>query len=335
MTRVLVTGAGGFLGGAVADLALARGYLVRGLARGTYPALEARGIEMVRGDLGDPDTVRDAVRGCDAVLHVAALPGMWGKKADFVRTNVDGTQNVIDACLAHGVSRLVYTSTPSVVHGGGDVEGLDETAPYPTHFSAHYPATKAEAERRVLAANSPVLSTVALRPHLIWGPGDNHILPRLVQRARAGRLRLVGGGTKRIDATYVTNAAQAHLDALDRLAPGAACAGRPYFIAQGEPVEQRVLINALLATAGVPPVTRSVPAGVAFAAGAVLELTYTLLGLKGEPPMTRFVAEQLATAHFYNLDGARRDLGYSPAVTMSDGLQRLAAWIQQNPGMFA
>src|SRR5581483_2463045 len=176
------------------------------------------------------------------------------------------------------VRRLVFTSSPSVVGGGHAIEGGDESLPYPRHYLAHYPRTKAEAERLVLAANGPDLATVALRPHLIWGPGDNHLIPRLLARAKAGRLRQVGDGTNRVDVTYIDNAAAAHVLAADRLGPGSPAPGKAYFITNGEPVALWPFVNRVVALAGLPPVTKRIPAGVAYAAGAVLEAAYRLLG---------------------------------------------------------
>lgn len=326
MARILVTGGGGFLGGAICRLLRARGDTVVSLARRHYPALDALGVVQHRGDLASLDDVLAAARDCEAVIHVAAKPGAWGSYEEYYETNVRGTDHVLAACDLLGIRRLVYTSTPSVVHAGGDLEGVDESVPYPARYRAHYPATKAIAERRVLAANGERLATVALRPHLVWGPGDNHLLPRIVARADAGRLRFVGRVRKRIDVVYVDNAAQAHLDALDRLAPGSICAGKAYFISQGEPVWADEMINRLLAACGRPPETRRVPYALACAAGAALEAVWTLLRLDGEPPMTRFVAEQLATAHWYDIGAARRDLGYVPAVGIDEGLARLRAW---------
>jgi nucleoside-diphosphate-sugar epimerase len=321
---VLVTGAGGFLGQAVARQCLARGWRVRGIARGDYPALASIGVDMRRGDIADAEAIDDAVEGCDAVFHVAAKAGVWGRYDDFYTSNVLGTLQVIGACGEHGVKRLIYTSTPSVVHGGDNVTGVDESAPYPNRYSTHYQSTKAEAEKAVLAANGDGLLTVALRPHLIWGPGDNHIGPRLVARHRAGRLRLVGDGSNKVDGTYIDNAAHAHLCAHDALEPGAACAGRPYFIAQDEPVPARDLINGIVGAAGLGPVTKTISPGAAKAVGAVLEAAWTVLPLSGEPPMTRFLAEQLSTDHFYDLSAAKRDLGYEAQVSMEEGLRRLA-----------
>ena len=321
----LVTGGGGFLGLAVVRKLVARGDAVRSLSRTAHPALAALGVPQVLGDLTDPAAVRRAVGGRDVVFHVAAKAGVWGPVREYHAANVVGTRNVIAACRAAGVPRLVFTSTPSVVHGGTGLAGVDESAPYPRHYLAAYPKTKAAAERRVLAANDATLSTVALRPHLVWGPGDPHLVPRVVAAARAGRLRRVGTRPVTVDLTYVENAADAHLAAADRLRPGAPCAGRPYFVTDGAPVDLWAFLNRVLALAGVPPVTRSVPAWQAELAGAACELAWPLLGRAGDPPMTRFVASQLGTDHWYDISAARRDLGYVPAVGLEDGLRRLAA----------
>ncbi len=327
--KALVTGGGGFLGGAIARRLVERGDLVRSLARGRYPELEDLGVETWRGDVADASAWARAAEGCDGVFHVAARVGGGGPRAEYWRTNVIGTDNAIEACRRHGVARLVFTSTPSVVHAGGDIEGADESLPYAERFEAAYPETKAEAERRVRAANDASLATVALRPHLVWGPGDRHLIPRLLARARAGRVRLVGREDKRVDATYVDNAADAHLLAADRLHPGAACAGRAYFIAQGEPRPASELVNAILEAAGLPPVTKRIPASVAWCVGALLELWYRLRGREDEPPLTRFAASQLSTAHWYALGAARRDLGYVPRVSTSQGLAILREHFQK------
>jgi len=323
--RALVTGGGGFLGGAVARALLARGDEVVSLARGDYPALRELGAQTVRGDLGDPAAVLGAAEGCDVVLHVAAKAGIWGPAEDFERSNVDGTRNVLAACRTLGIGKLVHTSTPSVVHGGGDIEGGDESLPYATHFSSDYPRTKALAEREVLAAASDTLATVALRPHLVWGPGDTQLVPRILERARAGRLRFVNGGHALIDTTYVDDAAAAHLAAADRLEVGAACSGGAYFLSSGDPRPVRDVVNAILAAGGLPPETRSVPLPVAEAAGAAAEGLWRLLRRTDDPPMTRFLARQLATAHWFDISAARRDLGYVPLVGLDEGFRRLAA----------
>lgn len=281
-------------------------------------------MEVVRADLADREAVVIAAKGCDAIIHVAAKTGVWGPFEDYHRTNVLGTRNVIEACMANHIRRLIYTSTPSVIHTGTDVEGVDESAPLATHFETAYPATKAEAERLVLAANGPGLGTVALRPHLIWGPDDTQLTARILARAKAGRLRLVGKGLKRIDSVYIDNAVDAHILALDRVAPGAACGGKAYFITQGEPMPQRDLINGILKAGGLPPCGKSISPRVAYAVGAVMEIIWRALRRQDEPLMTRFVAKQLATAHWYDISAAKRDLGFEPKVTVAEGLARLA-----------
>ena len=327
--RVLVTGGGGFLGGAVVRGLLARGDDVVSVARSDYPELRALGVRTVRGDLADPAVALQAADGCDAVVHVAAKAGIWGTPAQFERSNVEATLSVITACRSLGIARLVHTSTPSVVHAGGDIEGGDESLPYASSFTSDYPRTKAIAERAVLAAADGSLATVALRPHLVWGPGDPQLTARILERARSGRVRFVDGGDAVVDTTYVDDAVTAHLCALDALSPGAACSGRAYFISSGDPRPVREVVNAILAAAGLPPETRSVPLRVAVAAGAAAEGVWRLLGRSDDPPMTRFLAHQLATAHWFDISAARRDLGYEPQVGLDEGFRRLAVALRE------
>ncbi|QSX79052.1 2-alkyl-3-oxoalkanoate reductase [Agrilutibacter solisilvae] len=325
--KILVTGGGGFLGQALCRGLRARGHEVVSFNRGHYPALDAIGVTQMQGDLAQRDAVIAAAHGCDAVLHNAAKAGAWGSYESYHQANVMGTQHVVEACRAQGVRRLVYTSTPSVTHRATHpVEGgTADTVPYGEHLKAPYAATKLIAEKAVLGANDAGLATVALRPRLIWGVGDNQLVPRLAERARAGRLRFVGDGLNRIDTTYIDNAAQAHLDALDHLDVGATCAGRAYFISNGEPRSVREIVNALLQAVGAPQVSGSVPFPVAYALGTVCEGLWHLLPLRGEPPMTRFLAEQLSTTHWYDMGPARSDFGYVPRVSIDEGLARLAA----------
>ena len=326
--KVLVTGGGGFLGQALCRGLVARGHDVTSFNRGHYPALDEIGVRQVQGDLADRDAVMAAfAAGHEAVFHNAAKAGAWGRHDTYFRANVLGTRHVIDACRAHGIGRLVYTSTPSVTHRATHpvAGGTADDVPYGDDLKAPYAATKLEAEKQVLAANDATLATVALRPRLIWGPGDAQLLPRIAERARAGRLRLVGGGHNLVDTTYIDNAAQAHFDAFEHLAPDAACAGRAYFISNGEPKPMHEIVNGLLASVGAPPVTKSLPFPAAYAIGVVCEGLWTTLPLRGEPPLTRFLAEQLATTHWYDMGPARRDLGYVPGVTIAEGLRRLAA----------
>ena len=326
--KALVTGGGGFLGQAIVRQLKARGDEVASFSRGFYPELAALGVPQHRGDLADLPALSEAVRGCECVFHVAAKAGIWGSFEEYRLANVVGTENVIAACTLHGAPRLVYTGSPSVVFDGSDVEGGDESLPYPAHFEAHYPHTKALAEQAVLAANSPALATVSLRPHLIWGPGDNHLVPRIVAKAAAGKLRRIGERPCPVDTVYVENAAEAHLNAADRLAPGASLAGKPYFISNGEPLPLWEMVNRILAAAGLPSENRTVSPALAYFAGTVCEALWRRLRLAGEPPMTRFVARELATAHWFDLTAARRDLGYTPRVSIDDGLNLLKAWFK-------
>ncbi len=319
----LVTGAGGFLGLHIVEQLRARGEHVRALCRNRYAALDNLDVQTVQADIRDAAAVATACKGIDVVYHVAALPGVWGPWQQYYEINTLGTQHVVAGCRAHGVPKLVYTSSPSVTFAATEQCGIDESAPYPTRWLAHYPHTKALAEQNVLSANGPELATCALRPHLIWGPRDPHLLPRLVARARSGKLRRVGNGKNLIDTVYVENAAKAHLQAADVLVPDSRVAGRAYFISQGEPVNCWEWIDEVLALAGLPRITKSISFAAAWRAGAVLELAYRTLRLKREPPMTRFLAAQLALSHYFDISAARRDFGYAPQISIAEGLRRL------------
>jgi nucleoside-diphosphate-sugar epimerase len=329
--RVLITGGGGFLGQAICRRLHARGEEVVSLARTRSEALEKLGIAQIEADITSYDAVVDAMEGFDAVIHCAAKVGPWGRLWDFYQVNVLGTDHVLAGCTVHGIRRLVFTSSSTVVHNGEDINAGRETLPYATHFRAHYPATKAIAERRVLRANGPELATVVLRPHLIWGPGDPNLLPRLVERSRKGRLRLVGKPGKHVDHVHVENAALAHVLALDRLEPGSPIAGRVYFITQGESMEIGEFVNALLRAARAPTVEKRWPPSLAYPLAAASELLWSLFRLKGEPPLTRFIVSQLASAHWFSIEAARRDLGYEPEIRTKEGLEQLARWLLYHP----
>lgn len=334
--KALVTGGGGFLGKAIIRRLLARGDTVRSFSRGDYPDLRALGIELVRGDLGDAEAVAAAVQGVDVVFHVAAKADIWGAYEDFYRANVTGTEHVIAACRQHGIDRLVYTSTPSVIYNRRDIEGGDESLPYPEKFEATYPQTKAHAEQLVRGANDESLGTVALRPHIVWGPEDTNLTPRLWARAEAGSLVTIGSGASLIDSTYIDNAADAHLLAGDKLAPGSPISGKVYFITNGEPLPVADLIDRIIGAAGYPPVKKQVPTWLALALGGATEAAYRLLGRQDEPRLTRFLVRQLSTAHWFDISAARRDLGYEPAVSIDQGIERLRKWaaarqIRRNP----
>lgn len=331
--KALVTGGGGFLGRAIVERLRDRGDKVRVLSRGDYPALRALGAETVRGDITDIADVIKSCEGVDAVFHVAALPGIWGPWRRFYRTNVTGTENVLDGCRRNGVKKLIYTSSPSVVFDASvavPLAGVNESHPYPEVFGCYYAQTKAKAEQLVLAANrNGSLLTTSLRPHLIWGPRDNHLIPRLVARAKAGKLIRVGDGTNKVDLTYVDNAADAHVLAADRLEAGSPVAGSAYFISDGHPVRLWDWIDTLLKRAGLPPITRSITYARAQTIGTVLEAIYFTFHITAEPRMTRFLASQLAGDHYYDISRAKRDLGYSPTIDNETGVQRVLDWLKE------
>ncbi|MCD8138480.1 MAG: NAD-dependent epimerase/dehydratase family protein [Planctomycetaceae bacterium] len=320
---ILVTGGGGFLGGHIVDKLLARGEAVRVLGRRDYPRLAERGVECRRVDLADAAGVFAAVQGCDAVIHTAAIPGVWGRYETYYTANFEGARNLVEACLEYGVGRLVYTSTPSVVHGGDGIDGGDESLPYPDHYLTPYAATKALAEKLVLSKNSPAFATVAIRPHLIFGPGDTQLIPKLLARAKTGQLTRVGEGRNLISVSYVENVADAHLAALDRLRPGAALAGRAYFVNEPEPVNCWDFINRIVTGVGLPGVRRAVPYRVAYAAGWLCEKIAALRGQTDDPRLTRFLVTQLGTSHWFRVDAAMRDFGWTPAVPFETGLERM------------
>ena len=325
--QVLVTGGGGFLGLAISKRLVKKGARVRSLSRNFYPELETLGIDQIQGDLRDPNAVDKASTDMDIVFHTAAKAGLWGRKKDFYDINVRGTHHVVTSCLQRGVAYLIHTSSPSVVFNGKDMAGVDESVPYPTHYHADYPATKAQAEQIVVQATPTGLNAIILRPHLIWGPGDNHLVPRIIHRAK--HLRQIGDGRNLVDTTYIDNAADAHVLAAERLMASPELSGNIYFISQGDPIPLWRMVNNILEAAGLPPVTKRISPLTARLAGSFLEILYKLLRLPGEPRMTRFLAQELSTTHWFNINGAMKDLGYAPKISIRNGLDRLADWLQQ------
>jgi len=324
MIKALVTGGGGFLGLYIVEQLRAAGHDVRVFSRGAYPALKALGVETQQGDLQNATAVEKACDGIEAVFHVAAVPGIWGTWETYHGINTLGTLNVISACHKCDVQRLVYTSSPSVVFDGADHINADESLPYPTNWLCHYPHSKALAEQAVLAANDPSgLRTVSLRPHLIWGPRDNHLIPRLIEKARTGQLRQVGRGDNVVSISYVENAAAAHVQAEQSLRNSTSAAGRAYFINEPEAVNLWNWINQVLDHAGLPPVTQRISATTAWYVGAILETAWKVFKRSGEPPMTRFVAAQLSGSHSYSVMAAQRDFGYKPLVSVEEGMRRM------------
>jgi nucleoside-diphosphate-sugar epimerase len=330
---VFITGASGFIGGKLAERLLGAKRRVRVLARQPVPELLRRGAEVVVGDLSDMVALRHGCEGVGTVFHVAGRVGVWGPAADFLNVNVEGTRNVIAACRAAGVQRLVYTSSPSVVYHGGDLAGVDESAPLCIEAPCAYPTSKAAAEQLVTEAHGRELATVSLRPHLVWGPGDKNVVPRVLRLARKGRLKIVGSGRNLVDVTHITNVVDAHLLAEQALSKSYLpednrsdrpnVGGNAYFITNGEPIVLWDWINELLRGVGRPEIKKRISLGSAYRIGAVMEALWRFLPLKGEPPMTRFVAKELATDHWFKIDAARRDLGYQPRVTMAAGTREL------------
>ena len=321
--RALVTGGGGFLGAALVRKLLDEAWEINTLQRGDYPFLTEWGANVFRGDILNKDKVIEAMQGCDIVFHVAAKAGVWGDYVDYYQANVVATENIISACQQLGVQYLVYTSTPSVVFDGKNEIGINERTEFPREYFNAYQETKAFAEQKVIAANSQTLKTVALRPHLIWGPGDRHLVPRVINRAKSGKLKLVGNGQNKVDSCYIDNAVQAHLVAAKEIMSRGRCSGKVYFISNGEPIAMADLLNKILASAGLNEINKSVNPAIAYLVGWLLEITYTLLNIKEEPIMTRFVAKQLSTSHWFDLTAAKKELNYRPDVTIDEGMEIL------------
>jgi nucleoside-diphosphate-sugar epimerase len=328
--HALVTGGGGFLGRRIVELLRDQGHSVRFLARGAYPEVEATGATGLQVDLQDKEAVSQAVEGVDIVFHVAARAGFFGPLSDYWGPNVDGTRHILDAMEDHGVTRLVYTSTPSVIGYEHDVEDGGNDLPYAGKHLSPYPESKAAAEQLVLESNRPGLATVSLRPHLIYGPRDTNLMPRVFDRARRGRLRIIGDGTAMVDTTYIDNAAWAHLDAARALTGSTApCAGNAYFISDDQPVVLWDWVNTLLTELEIPLVNRKIPYSVARPLAGVLEGAWRMLGLKGEPPLTPFVVDGFARSHWFNMAPAKRDFGYYIRVSPEDALKRTVGWFQK------
>ncbi len=326
--KALVTGGGGFVGKAIVKRLLELGVETRVIGRHRYPEVEAAGAECFIGDISQPRGIMEVAKGVDIVFHVAALAGIWGPWKNYYVTNVVGTKNVIENCRAGKVAMLVYTSTPSVVFNGKDIQGGDERLDYAEKSLCHYATSKIIAEKMVLAANSSDLRTCALRPHLIWGPGDPHLLPRLLASGKKQQLKRVGEGANLVDISYIDNVAHAHILAAKNLAGQATASGKAYFISQGIPVNLWDWINELFTKMSIPEIQSSLSETFAYRLGGVLELLYAACRAKNEPRMTRFLAEQLAKSHYFSIANAEMDLGYKPIVSTDEGLRRTVQWLK-------
>ena len=324
--KVLVTGASSLIGAGVAAALLARGDEVVVQQRGRAATLDRLEVRQQLGDIRDLEVVLAAAGGCDAIVHLAAKVGVVGAWEDYRSVNVDGTHNVLEAARRSGVGRVVHVSSPSVAHGGEPIVGGGADAPVLGRRRAWYPESKALAEIDALAAAGDELGVVAIRPHLVWGPGDTQLVGRIVERAASGRLALVGGGRALVDTTYIDNAVDALVAALDAVHPGAQCSGQAYVVSNGEPRMIRELVQGICRAAGVPFEPRTVSLRIGRGLGAVVERAWPLLRRDDEPPLTQFLAEQLGTAHWFDPRPARDDLGWTPAVSIDEGLARLAEW---------
>lgn len=323
--RMLVTGGSGFVGSALCRRLHALGHDVIALARRPSPMLAAEGIRTVIHDLAAPaadSSLAGIFTGVGCVFHTAAHVKMWGPKGAFRAGNIVATDHVIAACREAGVPRLVFTSSPSVVATPAGLRGVDESQPYPAHFEAFYPETKAAAEQAVLAAHSAALRTIALRPHLIFGPGDTNLVPTILTRARAGRLVQVGDGSNLVDLTFIDDCVEAHGLAAAALDERPSAGGRAYFISQGTPVPLWGWIARVLELHSVAPVRRKISARLARVLATVAETTWRAGRFKSDPPLTRFLAEEMATDHYFDLSAARRELGYAPSLTVWEATER-------------
>ncbi len=333
--RVLVTGGGGFVGRAIVCRLLPYMEEVRVLGRNHYPDLAAEGVNCVVGDISCLADVQRAVKGVELVFHVAARAGIWGRWQDYYLPNVVGTENILQACHKGNIHHLVYTSTPSVVFAGESIVGKSAAElAHSNTFLCHYAKSKSIAEKKVLSSVSGQFLACAIRPHLVWGPGDPHLLPRLVAAGRAGKLKQVGDGSNLVDISYIDNVAEAHLCAALALLDSERCNqvnGKAYFLGQSQPENLWQWINTLFAALEIPSVENVVSYRAAYAAGALFELFYgigLLAGWKKEPPMTRFVAGQLAKSHCFCHQATKRELGYTERVSTEEGIKRSVQWLK-------
>lgn len=323
--HVLVIGGGGFLGSRLAHKLLEQGNKVTVLGRKEYPFID-KSIQCIKADIRDYSSVLHIINGQDTVFHAASVPGIWGDYNDFYSIDVIGTKNILRACLQNNVKKLIYTSSPSVIFRQSDLKNVDEQIGYPQKYLCHYSKTKAIAEKLVLDTNGKrELATVCIRPHLIWGPGDPHLVPRLILRAKKNRLIRVGTGLNRVDMIYIDNAVEAHLMACNKLNLSSPLAGKCYFVSDGHPVILWDWIENLLKNLKLPRIKRSISYNSAATIGLIFEFIYKLFKIKNEPPMTRFLAAQLAKSHYFNISRAINDFGYKPIISQEEGMKRLVA----------
>ena len=323
--KVLVTGTGSLLLGGIASELVRRGDDVVCLQRRSSAFVGHQNAHQVLADICDADAVAQAAQGCDAIIHGAARVGIVGSQKEFFDTNVTGTKNILQAAEQHSISRLVFVSTPSVAHTGDSLIGAPAGEAEIGRSRSYYAESKAIAERTVLNARNEHLAVVAIRPHLVWGPGDTQLVGRIVERAASGHLAVIGTGNALVDSTYIDNAISAHIAALDALHIGSACDGKAYVISNGEPRTVNELMRSMCGAAGIPFEPRHVSLAMGIRLGSVIERLWPLMK-SSEPPLTRFVAEQLGTAHWFDQREVQQDLGWTPQVSLDEGFQRLTQW---------
>ena len=323
--KVLVTGTGSLLLGGIASELVRRGDDVVCLQRRPSAFIGHQNAHEVLADICDAEAVAAAAHGCDAIIHGAARVGIVGSQKEFYETNVIGTSNILQAAELHNISRLVFVSTPSVAHTGDSLIGAPAGEAEIGRSRSYYAESKAIAERTVLNARNEHLAVVAVRPHLVWGPGDTQLVGRIVERAASGRLAFIGTGNALVDSTYIDNAISAHIAALDALHIGSACDGKAYVISNGEPRTVNELMRSMCESAGIPFEPRHVSLALGIRLGSLIERLWPLMR-SSEPPLTRFIAEQLGTAHWFDQRTVQQDLGWTPHVSLDEGFQRLTQW---------
>ena len=323
--KVLVTGTGSLLLGGIASELVCRGDEVVCLQRRPSVFVEHQNAREVLADICEEDAVVAAAHGCDAIIHGAARVGVVGTQKDFYDTNVTGTRNILHAAEQQHISRLVFVSTPSVAHTGDSLIGAAAGTAEIGRSRSYYAESKAIAERTVLNARNEDLAVVAIRPHLVWGPGDTQLVGRIVERAASGRLAVIGTGDALVDSTYIDNAISAHIAALDALHIGSACDGKAYVISNGEPRTVNELMRSMCAAAGIPFEPRHLSLALGVRLGSLIERLWPMMR-SSEPPITRFIAEQLGTAHWFDQRAVQKDLQWSPHISLDEGFERLTQW---------
>ena len=323
--KVLVTGTGSLLLGGIASELVCRGDEVVCLQRRPSVFVGHQNAREVLAESCEEDAVVAAAHGCDAIIHGAARVGVVGTQKDFYDTNVTGTRNILHAAERQHISRLVFVSTPSVAHTGDSLIGAAAGTAEIGRSRSYYAESKAIAERTVLNARNEDLAVVAIRPHLVWGPGDTQLVGRIVERAASGRLAVIGTGDALVDSTYIDNAISAHIAALDALHIGTACDGKAYVISNGEPRTVNELMRSMCAAAGIPFEPRHLSLALGVRLGSLIERLWPLMR-SSEPPLTRFVAEQLGTAHWFDQRAVQEDLGWTPHVSLDEGFHHLTQW---------